>query len=313
MSTALIVTAASVVWWGALIAVSRVVLLRYGFDPWALSFIQLCAGGIVLLALGGGRSLALASLRRPATWALGVLRVASAALYTAVLAWVSALEAGTIGAVSLPLVTLAVWAAFGRRPRLRELPGHLVILAAIAAVVGGLDPSIRQAVVYLMLLNAVCIALIAIVAERHPDNLSDEPGARLRFTGAVLLTTATLFLAARAVGMGGGAAAAAWDWPLLAAGVAVGVVLRAPSMVLTFWSIRLVGAQNYTAANAFLPLVGMTLEEAAVGVGLTDVSRFQANVLVLSVVVVVGTLWILRVRFAGRVAGGASTRKFTCN
>ncbi|MEQ9125307.1 MAG: translation-associated GTPase, partial [Alphaproteobacteria bacterium] len=99
--TALIVTAAAVFWWGALVAASRVVLLRYGLDPWAFSFIQLCAGGVLLLLLGGRRSLALASFRRPATWALGVLRVASAALYTAVLAWVSALEAGTIGAVSL--------------------------------------------------------------------------------------------------------------------------------------------------------------------------------------------------------------------
>ncbi|MEQ9125958.1 MAG: hypothetical protein RIM80_25730, partial [Alphaproteobacteria bacterium] len=179
--------------------------------------------------------------------------------------------------------------AFGRAPRRRELPGHLAILAAVAAVAAGLDPTIRLAVVGLMLLNAVCIVLIAIVAERHPDNLSDAPGVRLRFTGAVLLTTATLFLLARAAGLGGGAAGGAWDWPLVAAGVAVGVLLRAPSMVLTFWSIRLVGAQNYTAANAFLPLVGMALEEAAVGAGLIDVSRFQSSVLALSVVVVLGT------------------------
>lgn len=305
MNISFVVTAGAILSWALLSVVSRIVLLNFGLDAWSFSFIQLCAGGLVLLVLGGRRSLELSRFARPAIWVLGVLRVLSASLYTAVLVWVSVLEAGTIGSVSVPLVAVAVWMLSGRRPGRGEWFGHLVILCAVAALLAGLEGAVRYAVAGLMGLNALCLVGIAILAERHPDNLSDEPGVRLRFTGSVLLVTAALFLAARF--MVGGAAAAAWDWRLLEIGVAVGVLLRAPSMVLSFWSIKLVGAQTYTAAVAFLPLLGMAFEQIAVAAGLIDDSRFQIETLFLALCAVAGTLLVLLARVRVTRRTGAET------
>ena len=51
------VTLGAILSWAAVIAASRILLLRLELDPWAFSFVQLCAGGVVLIALGGGRRL----------------------------------------------------------------------------------------------------------------------------------------------------------------------------------------------------------------------------------------------------------------
>lgn len=290
----LLVTLGSILCWAAVIASSRMVLLRFGFDPWAFSFVQLCAGGIALVGLGRRGGQDMSSFRRPGTWLLGVLRVLSAAAYTAVLVWISALEAGILGAVATPMVALAVWAAYGRRPAAGEWLGHAVILAAIATLLAGLAGGWRHPAVGLMLINEACLVAATLLAERHPDNVSDAPGARLRFTGAVLLVTAGLFLAARLVQ--GGSAAGIWTWELLLSGVAVGVAFRAPSMVLSFWSTRLVGSRNYMAAASILPLLGMALEEAMFALGLIGESRFAPGTALLGLGVAAGTLLVVAAR-----------------
>ena len=310
MRTPVAITLAAILSWTALVAASRVLLLRLGLDPWAFSFVQLVAGGGVLLAAGGRRRLDLSSFRRPSTWILGVFRVLSAASYTAVLAWISVLEAGVLAAVNVPMVAAAVWLAFGRRPARGEWLGHLAIGIAILPLVAGLEGGLRHPAVGLMLFNEVCLVAGTLLAERHPDNLSDEPGARLRFTGAVLLVTAGLFLGLRLAqaGVAGDTADSAWSWPLLAWGAVIGVTLRAPSMVLSFWSARLVGAQNYMAAASLLPVLGMLLEQAAFTGGLIDVSRFRPETAVLAAGIVAGTLLVVAARFRERRAAANPRR-----
>ncbi|MEL7117565.1 MAG: translation-associated GTPase, partial [Pseudomonadota bacterium] len=94
MARVVTVTLSAMACWALLSVISRILLLRYGIDPWAFAFLQLCAGGLALILLGARRGQNLASFRRPTTWIIGALRVTSAALYTAVLAWISVLEAG---------------------------------------------------------------------------------------------------------------------------------------------------------------------------------------------------------------------------
>jgi len=294
MRTAIPVTIGSVFTWAALAAANRVLLLRFGFDPWTFTFVQLCAGGAVLLAAGGRQRLDLSSFRRPTTWMIGVLRVLSAALYAAVIARVSVLEAGVLGSVNVPMVVAAVWLAFGRPPARGEWLGQMVILTPILLLVAGLPGGLRDSAVLLMLLNEVCLVGATLLAERHPDNVSDHPGSRLQFTGALLLITAALFLTIRAAS--GGGLGVIWNWRLLAAGAAVGIAFRAPSMLLSFWSIRLVGAQNYMVALSPLPLLGMAFEQSAFAAGLIDISRFQAENVLLAFGVVAGTLLIAAAR-----------------
>lgn len=294
MRTKLLVTLAAVMSWAVLLVVSRVVLLRFSIDPWTFTFVQLCAGGTVLLLLGGLRGLDFASFANPITWLLGLLRVLSAACYTAVLAWLSVLEAGILGAINIPLAMFAVWLVFGQRPSRGEWLGHVAICAPMPFLVVGLEGGLGHPAVLLMLLNEVCLIAATLLAERHPENVSDRPGARLRFSGAVLLVTAAILLVlwlALDKGREG-----TWSWPLLVAGCLVGVMFRAPSMVLSFWSMRLIGTRNYLAAIAILPVVGLALEQGAIALGLIGVSRFQLETLMLAIAVLLGTLLVAAMR-----------------
>ncbi|MBL4646696.1 MAG: hypothetical protein COA52_13205 [Hyphomicrobiales bacterium] len=199
----------------------------------------------------------------------------------------------------MPLVTIAVMLVFNRRPAPGEWLGHLLILASITLLLSKLETELWYAIVGLMVVNAISIVSIAILAERHPDNISDQPKVRLRFTGAVLLVTAALFLVARMAqeGLGeSGMDQGGINWHLIIAGCAVGILLRAPSMVLSFWSIRLVGAQNYIASISLLPLLGMAFEQAAFATGILEVSRFQIGALFLALGIVAGTMLVLAAR-----------------
>lgn len=291
MSKTYTVTFSAMLCWALLSVVSRILLLQFNFEPWMFSFIQLCAGGITLLVMAGKGGLNSASFLQPVTWVLGALRVVSAALYTTVLVLVSVLEAGVLGALNLPVIVFAVWALSLKRPSRIEWIGHFLILGAIAVLIRSLEPDIRVFVGWIMGLNALCLAAITLLSERHPDNTSDLPGARARFSGAVLLVTAAFFLLARLVQNGPDNSTIAM--PLLASSILVGVFLRAPAMYLAFWSIRLAGAMGYTAAVTLLPLFGMMFEQAAIAMGLLETSRFRMETLGLALVVITGTLLIV--------------------
>ena len=110
---------------------------------------------------------------------------------------------------------------------------------------------------------------------------TDDMGQRLRFTGTVLLVTAGFFLAARALGallLGGTALAIPLiSMELIGVGALVGALLRAPAMFLSFWSIRMIGTQNYMAAAATLPVLSYALEYASWGLALAPQSDAQAH------------------------------------
>lgn len=302
-----VVSLGAVLSWALLSAISRVILVRFEIDPWGFSFIQLATGGLVLLLISGRLSSAQASFRKPATWIIGLFRVLSASAYTALLAVVSVLEVGIMGAISLPAVTLAVWVVFTRRPTRGETIGHLIVLGCAGALLQSLDGGLRDLALMLVLANTVCVTAMTILAERHPDNHSVDASVRLGFTGAVLLVTAGMFLVVRLAQAG--LSAQIWDWQMLVFGTLVGVFLRAPSMVLAFASIRLVGSQNYSAATAFLPLFGMSLEHVFYVWGWIGISRFQFDILYLGIGTAAGTIAVLGARLLSRRAARRVTTR----
>ncbi|MEM1299736.1 MAG: hypothetical protein AAGH68_10690, partial [Pseudomonadota bacterium] len=234
------------------------------------------------------------SFTRLSTWVLGALRVLSAALYTAVLGLISVLEAGTIGAINLSVVAVAVFVVSRKPPRGMAWIGHVVILVAVALMTMRLQSEERSVVLGLMGLNAICLAAMNLIAEHHPENTSATPTGRAWFSGVVLAITAAFFLAVRVAQ--GGDLLGGLSWPLILSSLAVGVLLRAPSMFLTFWAISVAGAEGYTAAIAFLPLFGMALEQTAIVLGVLDTSRFQFELLYIALLALAGTLlvWVAK-------------------
>lgn len=290
----LAITISAILSWAVVSVASRILLVNYGFDPWMFSFLQLVAGGIALLAIGYRGARARRSFTRGSTWVLGALRVLSASLYTAVLASISVLEAGTIGAINLPVVAVLVFFVSRTSPHGLAWIGHVIILVAVALMATRLQADVRAAVLGLMGLNALCLAAMNLIAERHPENMSATLSGRAWFSGVVLSITAAMFLVVRIIQ--GGEAFGAFEWPLVLSSIAVGVFLRAPSMFLTFWAINVAGAQGYTAAIAFLPLFGMALEQMAFAIGLLDTSRFQFDFIYIALLALIGTLlvWVAK-------------------
>ncbi len=286
----LAITISAIMSWAILSVVSRILLVNYGFDPWTFSFLQLVAGGVTLLAIGFRGAGEKRSFTRFSTWVLGALRVLSAALYTGVLAWISVLEAGTIGAINLPVVAILVFLLDRAAPRGLAWLGHGIILVAVTLMAMQLQADIRTAVLGLMSLNALCLGAMNVIAERHPENTSATISERVWFSGVVLTITAAMFLIVRIAQ--GGEAIGALDGPLILSSITVGILLRAPSMFLTFWAISVSGAQGYTAAIAFLPLFGMACEQAAIALGFLEVSRFKFEYLYIASLALVGTLLV---------------------
>lgn len=262
---------AAVACWALLLAVSRLLLLRYGLDPWMFTFVQLASGGLFLIAVPGRSPAGLAALRRPDTWVVGCLRVATGALVMAALIHVNVMQAGFIGAINLPLAAVAVRVAFGRRVTRREWLAHAVLIAGAALLAAGLEGGLGNAALPLLLLSEVAVVGSALLAERHPHNRAEDLATRLRLTGIVLLVTAAGFAAWRGAQVALGLAVVA-DFAALAnptlwiAGILVGISLRGPSTYLTFRAVQLAGTQNYLAAVLLLPLLGLAFE-AAVAAG----------------------------------------------
>lgn len=278
----------AIVSWALLSVGSRALLVSLDLDPWMFSFLQLVAGGMTLLFVGYHAAGSSESFLRPSTWILGVLRVLSAALYTAVLAIISVLEAGVIGSMSLPVVAVIVWLLRRKPPPGLAWVGHGLVVASVVLMTSRLEGDLRLVVLSLMGLNAICLAAMNLIAERHPENVSASFAGRAWFSGVVLAITASVFLGLRL--LQGGAFVMAVSAPLLMSGIAVGVLLRAPSMFLAFWAVSVAGAQGYTAAIALLPLFGMALEQAAIMLGLLEASRFQATNLFIALIALAGTL-----------------------
>jgi len=294
MRLAILVTFAATFWWAALSVTSRALLLKLSLDPWMFTFIQLCAGGAILLLIGGRKTASIQSFKSPYTWVLGVLRVISAALYTSILGYVSVLETGTIGTLSVPFIAIFAWISGGDRFSRTEWVGHLMIMAGIMVIIWQLNPEIRQTTTILMLLNAASVVAMNLLAERHPENSSSHMGVRLRFTGSVLLVTAGIFMGLKL--LQGELTGQMWDLDIVIAGVAVGVLLRAPSMVFAFWSIKLIGALKYTVAVSALPFVGFAIEQATIKLGLLDQSQVQFDTILLAALVLAGTFVVLGAR-----------------
>jgi len=300
--SAVLFTLGSFALWALLMVASRVVLVRYQIDPWSFVFIQLIAGGIMLIALStGGEPADWSSLLRVQTWVYGILRVTAAAVSTAAVVYATVAHAGTLGMSKVVIGVVGARLAFGRRPTSREYGGLLMVLAGISVLIATrLDGGIRNPAVLLMFVSDVAVVASSLIAEAHPDNNSDNPAVRLRFTGTVLLITAALFLAFRVLQEG-----AAWrsgglgvDWgpAVWIGGLMVGVTLRGPAMHGSLKAIRLVGADVYLIVAPSLAFIALIFETIAAAFGLIEPASHGAVDILLMCFIATGVLWVFSAR-----------------
>ncbi|MEO8557880.1 MAG: hypothetical protein ABI439_02370, partial [Rhodospirillales bacterium] len=187
---------------------------------------------------------------------------------------------------------------------------HGVVIAGIVVMALALPGGIANPAVLLELISETAVVVSTLLIERHPQNRSDNIGARCRFTGVVLMATAAMFIAvwalSGAAGVRLGSNALAFgdlgtllaDPVLLIAGATVGAVLRGPTMYLAFYAIRLAGTQTYLAALALLPVVGVALEAVCASLGWLPWPTLGWAEAAAAVLVVGGSMLLVRLRAA---------------
>ncbi|MEL6984479.1 MAG: DMT family transporter [Actinomycetota bacterium] len=298
----LLVAFASIALWALLLVVSRIVLVTYEVDPWSFTFVQLIAGGAVSVAASGrGGTVDWSSLRRIQTWLYGGLRVITASAFTAALAHTTVTYAGLLGTTNVVFGVIGAALVFGRRPGGAEYVGLGLIVVGVSLVIASrLEGGVRNPAVALMLISEVAVVGASLLAESHPDNAGHDRRARLRFSGVVLLATATLFLLVRLLqeGIDGGSLGAAVDVsPVMwIAGILVGVTLRGPAMYTSLNAIRLVGAEVYLMVAASLAFIGLAMETVAGRIGVVEPASYGALDVVLPTLIAAGAVSVFAIR-----------------
>lgn len=260
------VTIASIATWAILLGVNKQILHESQISPWLYTFIEHAFGGLLFMLIAWRPSQSFAAAWRAATWAYGALRVLSAASLTAALAYVSVFEATLMGMISLPIAAIVAYRLNQERLSWRETLAHGVIVVsalALSPIAGGEQ---AHKAFLLILLSELCVVGSVFISERHPDNKPGDFVQKMWFTGIALTTTSVVLAGAgliegriNADARESGAQAAPAMWAAAAA-AAVGVGLRGPAVLLSFWSVRLVGAANYILATTLLPIFGFAFE-----------------------------------------------------
>lgn len=308
-NTLLIVTAATVSW-GILLVAIRVLLVNFSFNAWSFTLIQLLAGGASMIALGGRGALAWRAFGSPAIWVYGGLRVISSSCSSAALIYVGVMQDTLLAAMNVPIAGLLIVLGTRRLLPYQQVLAHGVIVAGIVTMALALPGGFANPAVVLELISETAVVVSTLLIERHPHNQSDDIGTRCRFTGAVLMATAAMFIVAWALsgaaGLRIGSNALAFgdlgallaDPALLLAGLLVGAILRGPTMYLALYAIRLAGTQTYLAALALLPVVGVALEAACAALGWLPWPSLGWHEAVAALLVVGGSILLVRLRAA---------------
>jgi len=308
-NTLLIVSAATLSW-GILLVAVRLLLVQFAFNAWSFTLVQLLVGGASMIMLGGRGDMAWRAFAFPSIWVYGALRVIASACSSAALLYVGVMQDTLLAAMNVPLAGLIVFVASRSLPPPRQLLAHGVIVAGILLMALSLPGGLANPAVLLEWISESAVVISTFLIERHPQNRVDDIGARCRFTGAVLMVTAAMFVLAWAVsGLLGaqiGSNALAFgdlgallsDPALLIAGAVVGAALRGPTMYLALYAIRLAGTQTYLAALALLPVVGAALEAVCAAWGWLPWPRLGWAEAVAAGLVVAGSMVLVRLRAA---------------
>jgi hypothetical protein len=183
-----------------------------------------------------------------------------------------------------------------------------VMIAGVAVMALSLPGGLLNPAVLLELIAESAVVVSTLLIERHPENRRDDVLSRCRFTGAVLMVTAAMFMLAWAIsgvlGIRLGADALAFGDPaqlfasteLLIAGTLAGVLLRGPTMYLALLAVKLAGTQTYLATLALLPVACLVFELGCAVAGWLPWPTLGWPEIAAGVLVIAGSLMLVRLR-----------------
>ncbi len=267
----------------AVLNVTYAIAQRQGVTPVALLFWAMPVGAISLLAVSGLGPHWRQIVSHPLSLVVGGGIIAMEGVYYLLIGHVSPTDASVIVRLGVPTAMLIGFAFAGRRPSRLGMLGGLIILAVIFWYV----PQMRTAAPLAALgLGALCgfiISARSFAAERHPWNQTARTIAeKMRVTGLVLLLTSVIgvvvVLIASTAASHGLFAAPAWlpsfadlfHTPAVLLGLFLGVCVLTVMQYLGFSIVVKLGAENFVATTAFIPVTTLGVQQLAVAAGLLD-------------------------------------------
>ncbi|MEQ9348186.1 MAG: EamA family transporter [Thalassospira sp.] len=285
--------------WAMLLVCNRIALTSFDIDPYAMTCWQLVFGGIALVLMAPGRRIPWRQFTLPINWAYGFLRVMTGVTWTASLLYISAPESGILSQTGMPLAAIAATFILGRAPGRSEWLGHATLIAGAVWLAWHLPGGFTNPAVLLMLASEVTAISSSVLAEKHPDNQIKDAWAHLRFTGVLLLITASIFLAVpplvdliSPVPIPYISTAGLFGTETLIAGLVIGVLFRGPAMVLSLRSIKTAGIEKYILSTSILPFILLALEMIAARFGLTPPPTHDSVFWISSLLIMIGIIQI---------------------
>ncbi|WP_417824992.1 EamA family transporter [Thalassospira lucentensis] len=285
--------------WAMLLVCNRIALTSFDIDPYAMTCWQLVFGGLALVLLAPGRRIPWRQFTLPINWAYGFLRVMTGVTWTMALLYISAPESGILSQTGMPLAALAATFIFGRVPGHSEWLGHATLIAGAVWLAWHLPGGFSNPAVLLMLASEVTAIASSVLAELHPDNQIKDAWAHLRFTGVLLLITASIFLIfppliglISPVPLPYTSMDGFFGTETLLAGLLIGALFRGPAMVLSLRSIKTAGIEKYILSTSILPFILLGLEMIAANFDLTPPPTHDSVFWISSLLIMAGIVQI---------------------
>ena len=285
--------------WALMLVCNRIALTSFAVDAYAMTCWQLVFGGMALILIAPGRRIPWQQFTLPINWIYGFLRVLTGVSWTAALLYISAPQSGILSQTGMPLAAIAATFVFGRTPGRSEWFGHAIVIAGTLWLTLHLPGGFSNPAVLLMLASEFTAIASSVVAELHPHNQIKDAWAHLRFTGVLLLITASLFLIAppliefiSPVPIPYISTAELFGKETLLAGLLIGILFRGPAMVMTLRSIKTAGVEKYILSTSILPFVLLGLEMLAAKFDLTPPPVHDSVFWISSLLVMIGIIQI---------------------
>lgn len=276
-----------------------------GAHPIAFILYAVLVSAIATLAVVGVGPQAVAIVRHPMSWVVGLAMILLEVLYFQTLTYVTPTHGNVMMRIGIPISMVAAWAMLRRHSPPLAVAGAVVIVGAIVFLVGVTPPDVRWPMAIVGTLAAVFMVVRGFAAEFHPWNRSASTvHDKLRVTGLVLLVTSLLGLAlaaAAAAAMAAGmlpqtrlvpTAAQMLHLPTFLLGGLLGGAVYTLMMYLNFASVVKITTENLTAMMAFSPATAWVFQELGARFALINAPTPGAPIVVAIVVCIVAVLLI---------------------
>jgi drug/metabolite transporter (DMT)-like permease len=254
---------------------------QLGVNPIALLFWAMPVGAIALLLASGLGPDWRSVVSHPLSLVVGGGIIAMEAVYYVLLGLVTPTDGSVLVRLGVPIAMLLGYLLVGRRPSRLGILGGLVIISTILWYVPRMETASPLGG---LLLGATCgfiMSARSFAAEQHPWNRAARTiPEKMRVTGLVLLLacgvgTILLFLA-MAGAVQGFFAAPKWlpephhltHPPAIWLGLFVGAAVLTAMQYLGFSVVVKLGAENFVATTALIPVTTLGVQQAAVAAGL---------------------------------------------